>query len=99
MGMKRLAIPLLGLLLSACASSTIPWSSPDIPKEQWSRDYSGCRRYADRDVGWREDDNGSGSPFRDYDRQQAKKQYNAALAACMLDRGYVPTSRASNSKE
>ena len=94
--MKRAFALLLIPLLVSCASSTVPWANPSVPKEQWSRDYSGCRRYADRDAGWREDESSSGaggSPFREYDRQQAKKRYDASLSACMIDRGYVPASR------
>ncbi|RAU23501.1 hypothetical protein CU669_03975 [Paramagnetospirillum kuznetsovii] len=91
--MKRFALPMICLMLPACAATSVPWTNPDVPKEEWSRDYSGCRRYADRDVGWRDDDRDTGSVFRDYDRHQAKKRYDAVLAACMIDRGYVPISR------
>ncbi|OAN52375.1 hypothetical protein A6A04_01410 [Paramagnetospirillum marisnigri] len=90
--MKRLLAPLVALTLAACAAS-VPWTSTTVPKDQWKSDYSACRRYADRDVGWREDDRDSGSPFRDYDRHQAKKRFDASLASCMIDRGYVPASR------
>lgn len=88
--MNRLALILSLLSLSACAASAMPWSHPGIPKEDWSRDYSYCRRSADRDVGWREDEDRA---FREYDRQQAKKRFDAVLAACMTERGYVPAPR------
>ena len=95
--MKRILALLLIPLLAACASTTIPWANPSVPKDQWKGDYSACRRMADREVGWREDaesaSGASGSPFRDYDRQQAKKRYDASLSLCMIDRGYVPASR------
>ena len=93
--MRRAFALLLILPLSACAATSVPWTNPSVPKDQWRSDYSGCRRMADREVGWREDESASGSssPFRDYDRQQAKKRYDAALAYCMTDRGYVPASR------
>ena len=92
--MKITTALILILPLAACASTTVPWSNPDVPKEQWSRDYAGCRRAADRDSGWRDDDSASGSsPFREYDRQQAQKRYSASLSSCMIDRGYVPASR------
>ncbi|TAN63047.1 MAG: hypothetical protein EPN20_10280 [Magnetospirillum sp.] len=91
--MKTLAALALILALAACAATSVPWKNPELPKDQWSRDYSACRRYADRDVGWRDDDSSSGSPFRDYDRQQAKRRFDAVLASCMIDRGYVPASR------
>ena len=104
--MKRALALLLLPMLAGCASSTIPWANPSVPKDQWSRDYSGCRRYADRDAGWREEGESgsgasSGSPFRDYDRQQAKKRFDASLSACMIDRGYVPAARtpAARTKE
>ena len=96
--MKIAAALVLVLSLSACAATSVPWSNPDVPKDQWSGDYSACRRYADREVGWREDDGASGSPFRDYDRHQAKKRFDASLASCMIDRGYVPASRAPASR-
>ena len=91
--MKTITALALILLLAGCASTSVPWRNPDVPKDQWSGDYSRCRRYADRDVGWREDDDASASPFRDYDRQQAKRRYEQSLAACMTDLGYVPASR------
>ncbi len=91
--MKIATALLLILSLAGCASTSLPWKNPDVPKDQWSGDYSRCRRYADRDVGWREDDSATGSPFREYDRQQAKKRYDSSLASCMTDLGYVPASR------
>jgi hypothetical protein len=92
--MKRLAILSLVSSLAACAGSqSNPWVNPDLPREYWERDYAVCRRMADRDVGWREDDGPGGSPMRDYDRQKAKQRFDAVVASCMTDRGYVPASR------
>jgi len=83
---------ILILSLAGCASTSLPWRNPDVPKDQWGHDYSTCRRYADREAGWNEDDSSPSSPFRDYDRQQAKARYDAALVSCMTDLGYVPVS-------
>ena len=80
------------LLLAGCAPSHVPWTHPSLPKEQWGRDLSGCRRLADREVGWR-DDEGASSPLREYDRQQARAQFNGAVAGCMGERGYLPAGR------
>jgi len=73
--------------LGGCTAASMPWRHPDLPKDQWSRDYYACRREADRDSGWRDDD--SSGPLREYDRQQAKKIYNGSLSACMTGLGYV----------
>lgn len=81
------------LCLAGCASTSVPWRHPTLPREQWGKDYSSCRRQAERDSGWREDDNASASPFREYDRQRAKRQADGSLALCMTDLGYVPASR------
>jgi hypothetical protein len=95
--MKRFAAILLSaLVLGGCASTSVPWANPSIPKDQWSRDYSACRRLADRDAGWRDEDNASSSPFKEFDRQQAKRIYEGSLANCMIDRGYVPATRSKD---
>lgn len=80
------------LVLTGCASSSVPWQNPDIPKEQWSRDWNSCRRWADEQVGYHEDESSSGV-FRDYDRNRAKKQTQGYASMCMTDRGYVPLSK------
>ncbi|CAA7614547.1 hypothetical protein [Magnetospirillum sp. SS-4] len=85
---------LLMLSLAGCAARAVPWVNPDLPKDRWGADYSACRRMADRDSGWREDDS-QGSPLRDYDRHKAKQRFDAVLAGCMIDRGYVQASRAN----
>lgn len=84
----------LGLLvmLSACAASTVPWQNPDLPKEQWSRDWNSCRRWAESQVGFREDDSSS-SQFREYDRARAKSQISGYANMCMTDRGYFPAAK------
>jgi hypothetical protein len=83
----------LGLLvmMSACAASSVPWQNPDLPKDQWSRDWSACRRWAESQVGYREDD--SSSQFRDYDRARAKSQISGYANMCMTDRGYFPAAK------
>ncbi|WP_242442970.1 hypothetical protein [Magnetospirillum sp. 15-1] len=87
----RLAL-LLPLLLGACAAGN-PWVHPQLPKDQWSRDYSACRRSADRDSGYRDDGRDTYSPTRDYERAQAKRIYDAELNACMRGLGYFPAPK------
>lgn len=94
--MKRraaIAAGLAVLCLAGCASASLPWRHPTLPREQWSKDYSSCRRQAERESGWRDEDNASPSAFREYDRQRAKRQADGSLALCMTDLGYVPASR------
>jgi hypothetical protein len=85
-------ILLLPLLLGACAAAN-PWVNPQVPKDQWNRDYSACRRSADRDSGYREDSREGYSPTRDYERVQAKRMYDASLNACMRSLGYFPAPK------
>ncbi len=80
------------LLLAACAAG-VPWMHPSVPKDRWSGDYSACRAYADRQVGWREEE--GANPLREYDRLQAKKQYDGMINACMRERGYIPVRKGS----
>lgn len=87
----RLIILGLFTLLTACASTSVPWQNPDVPKEQWSRDWSSCRRWAEAQVGFRDED--SSSPFREFDRAQAKKQVAGYANLCMTDRGYYPAPK------
>lgn len=88
---RVLTIGLLALL-AGCASSSVPWQNPDVPKEQWSRDWNACRRWAEAQVGFRDDDGGS-SAFREYDRAQAKRQIQGYANLCMTDRGYLPAAK------
>lgn len=81
----------LAAALCGCAASSVPWQNPDVPKEQWGRDWSACRRWAESQVGFR-DEEGS-SVFRDYDRAQAKKQVQGYANLCMTDRGYLPVAK------
>ena len=81
---------LLILLLAGCAATSVPWVHHDLPKDQWSRDWSACRRWAESQVGYVENDS---SMFRDYDRSRAKKQVDGYAGMCMSERGYIPASR------
>jgi hypothetical protein len=87
--LRPFVLAALLLLPAACAPRQVPWINPSLPEAQWGEDYSACRRSAERDVGWRDMDERS-SPFRDYDRMQAKKQVDGDVAFCMRERGYVP---------
>ncbi|KIL97088.1 hypothetical protein CCC_00149 [Paramagnetospirillum magnetotacticum MS-1] len=86
-------IPLLLLLLLGACAAPNPWMHPQLPKDQWSRDYSACRRSADRDSGYREDSRDTYSPTREYERAQAKRIYDSELNACMRSLGYFPTPK------
>ena len=91
----RLRVLALGLvaLLSGCASSSVPWQNPAVPKEQWSRDWTACRRWAESQVGYREDEGSLNSALRDYDRAQVKRQIQGYAGLCMTDRGYLPAAK------
>ncbi len=93
MPVVRLPLLALGLaaLLAGCAASSVPWQNPDVPKEQWGRDWTACKRWAEAQVGFRDDD--AASPFRDYDRAQAKRQVQGYANLCMTDRGYLPAAK------
>ena len=93
MPVVRLPLLALGLaaLLAGCAASSVPWQNPDVPKEQWGRDWTACKRWAEAQVGFRDDE--SSSPFRDYDRAQAKRQVQGYANLCMTDRGYLPAAK------
>jgi hypothetical protein len=80
------------LLLSACAASSVPWQNPDVPKEQWSRDWNSCKRWAESQAGYSDQDSSS-SVFRDYDRTQMKRSIQGYANLCMTDRGYVPAPK------
>lgn len=82
------AVTLSLFALAGCSSASVPWRNPSLPPEQWSHDYYSCRRQAERESGWR--DESANSPFRDYDRQQAKALADAGLRACMIGLGYQP---------
>ncbi|CAA7616275.1 conserved exported hypothetical protein [Candidatus Terasakiella magnetica] len=88
--LRPLPLALTIIALAGCASTTVPWRHSQLSQDQWGRDYSACRRMGERDSGWREENNSSASPFREYDRQQAKKVADASISACMRDLGYVP---------
>lgn len=93
MRLRVLALGLIGLL-SGCASTSVPWQNPDVPKEQWSRDWAACRRWAEAQAGYREDDSSSAnSALRDYDRAQVKRAIQGYAALCMTDRGYLPATK------
>lgn len=87
----RLILLGLPILLTACASSSVPWQNPNVPKDQWSRDWSSCRRWAESQVGFRDDE--ASGPFREYDRAQAKKTVAGYANLCMTDRGYYPAPK------
>ncbi len=82
-----LAPALLILGLSACAP--IPdWVRADASPSQTRSDYYACRNEAQRTS---RDYEGNGSdPFRTAERQSEAKRTKGQIAACMLDKGYLP---------
>ncbi len=91
--MRALLFLFLTLGLGACAAAQPPWQHSTLPKDQWSRDWSSCKRWADSQVGYQDDE--SSSPFRDYDRGRARKEMDLYTGSCMRDRGYIPTRKAN----
>ncbi len=89
------AIAMVTLTLAGCAAR-VPWANPQLPKDQWGRDWSDCKRRAEADViGYRPEDAPS-TPFDAYDRDQAKRQIQSEVAECMSELGYVPAAPKGN---
>ena len=87
------AIGMVTLSLGGCAPAHVPWANPQLPKEQWSRDWSDCKRRAEADVlGYRPEDSTPG-PLDTYDRSQARRQIDASVAECMSGLGYTPVRK------
>ncbi len=93
---RRLVV-IIALCAAGCAPARVPWGNPDIPKDQWSRDWKACKRTAEADVvGYGDDTDisaSSSSPFRDYDRNNQRQRINSEVAACMTDLGYRPLGK------
>ncbi len=89
---RAIVVCVAAAALAGCAASSVPWQNPDVPKEQWGRDWSACKRWAEAQVGYSED-NGSSAVFRDYDRAQAKRSIQGYANLCMTDRGYLPAAK------
>lgn len=77
-------------MLGGCAATSVPWQNPNLPADQWSKDWNACRRWAENQVGYSERE--GPDPFRAYDRSQAKRQVDGLAGTCMRDRGYIPKS-------
>lgn len=93
MSKRPIVLALALLAVGGCTAASVPWQHAEIPKDEWRRDYVQCKRFAEDQVGYREED--SSSPFRDYDRGRAKKQTDGYLNMCMRDLGYVPAKKGS----
>ncbi|MBF0333286.1 MAG: hypothetical protein HQL40_06505 [Alphaproteobacteria bacterium] len=91
----RIVVPIIAaiLALSACASAPPPWTHSSKSKEAWAKDYASCRRRADREVAPAyepvPDQRGLG-PFREAERDAARKRMDELVAGCMRAEGYVP---------
>ena len=88
---RAFAVCLAAATLAGCAASSVPWQNPNLPKEQWGRDWSACRRWAEAQVGYNDDE--TSAVFRDYDRAQAKRSIQGYANLCMSDRGYLPAAK------
>lgn len=95
MTLRPLIAATLVLATAACAAQ-IPWRNPNRPKEQWSRDWNGCKRQSDAGMSAFHSDDGGSSPLRDYDRAQTKRQIDAELSMCMRELGYTPISKSED---
>ena len=81
------------VLTTAACAAQIPWRNPNLPKEQWSRDWTGCKSQAGAGMAAFHDEDGPASPLRDYDRAQTKRAIEAELSMCMRELGYSPISK------
>ena len=92
--MKRLYILIMTVTLTACAAK-VPWTNAALPKSQWSKDWSECKRSAEFHAGgfrdW--DEKNPLDPFAEYERQRAAEQAKTEITLCMIGRGYVPVER------
>jgi len=92
--MKRLSVLFLLLTLAACAAK-VPWTNAGLPKSQWSKDWSECKRAAEYSAGgvrdW--DDVSPQDPLAEYERQHAAQRVKTEVSLCMIGRGYVPAER------
>ena len=92
--MKRsVLIAGLAVGLSACAAH-VPWVSSRVPKSQWDKDWSACKRAAEYNAGGGRDwDEPSSDPWAAYDRDKAKQSIGAEVSSCMIGLGYVPAEK------
>lgn len=86
--MIRWGVVLGVLALAACAATSVPWVHSSLPESQWAKDWRACKRQAEMQTGVGEID--ESSPFRDFDRQAAKRKVDSYTSYCMTDLGYVP---------
>lgn len=89
---RPLIILVLALATASCAAR-IPWRNPNLPKEQWARDWNGCKREAGGGMAAFHDDDSRTSPLGEYDRAQTKRQIDAQMSMCMRELGYSPISK------
>ncbi|MBI5162469.1 MAG: hypothetical protein HY985_01050 [Magnetospirillum sp.] len=75
--------------LAACTAAPVPWMNPELPKEHWAKDWTDCKRGAEREwLGGRDED--SESPLAGYDRIRNKKRIDGSVNYCMREKGYFP---------
>jgi hypothetical protein len=90
--LRPLAVLALALTAAACAAE-VPWRNPNLPKQQWAKDWNNCKRQSGDGFAAFHEDDPSPSQFRDYDRAQTKKQIDAQMSMCMRELGYTPAPR------
>jgi len=92
--MKRLFIIGAFVSLAGCAAHA-PWVNTKLPKSQWDKDWSTCKRAAEyRTSGMKDwDAPTSSDPWADYDRQKAKEVISSQVASCMIGLGYLPVEK------
>jgi len=86
----RQFIPLLLLLLAACAGSP-DWVNPAVPRARWSQDLTTCRRAADDEVGLTDyyaPDDRSSLPSHMMAREDSNRRFDSYVAGCMQGLGY-----------
>ena len=85
---------MLTVLVAGCAAKP-PWTNSTLPKSQWAKDWSQCKRAAEfRASGFRDWDEPTPlDPFAGYERQRAAEQAKTEESLCMIGRGYVPVEK------
>lgn len=88
---------LLILTLTAACAPNVPWKNPNVPKEQWSKDWWACRTAAQQQAGYTpsagptpQSGLNSVSPIQDYERNQMRKAILGYTDLCMTEKGYIP---------
>ena len=90
---KILKAAFITLPLISCAPGAgnhSGWVNPAVSEDQASKDYSACRRYAERQAGLSErlEDGRSGDPIIQMERNRAAREVKSLTDSCMQKKGY-----------